>query len=690
MIGKILNRLSSSKMALGGFGFFIATGAVSASNFVFHVVVSRLLGPSNYGALGALLNVLLLLSVPLGAIQAAVTRGESAKQHSEGHGIGLRSVMLRSVLAGIAGTTILVVLAPLISSYLHLSSPWPVVVLAAWVLPAIVGAVAQGVLMGRLRFGPVSVAMLIGGVVGRLVFGVIFIELGFGFLGAVAASVLSQFVQSAIVCFPLWSEFIHSKRVATGVGLRSGVLSILALGGYWVLASEDTVLARHFLPAHNAGLYAAASTAGRIALFLPGAIAMIAFPSFSREKGRGQLARDTLRWSLGMVGLLGLLTAAILALVPSLVVNILFGSGYLGAVGTVRVLGFEAAGLGFAGLLIYFHLARESFDSLYGWLGAVVAFLGVEIFHRSPISIALVMVSSVALTSLLSFGTALHALWRDPLIEDLGDVNRRLFDPSVAADETDITLVIPYYNPGSALSRHVTELSGVLDDKGLSYEIIAVSDGSTDGSPDTLTGLLPSSILSSIALPRNYGKGQALRVGLTQGRGRYLGFIDADGDIPARQVADLIDLVRETKPDIVTGSKRHPDSEVYYPPVRRVYSWGYQQLIRVLFNLSVQDTQTGLKVIRREVLAEVLPLMVEKRFAFDLELFVVAKRLGFTKVVEAPVLIQRRFTSTVSLKAVRGMMIDTLGIFYRLRILGYYDRDVAKIQAPAVHAEVAD
>ena len=153
----LLKRMASSGLAQGGLGFFVATGAVSVSNFLFHVVISRLLGPSVYGALGALLNVLLILSVPLGAIQAAVTRSESAHLHSEGHGIGLRSAMMRAGLTGIIGTLVLIVFSPLIASYLHLSSVESTMILAIWVLPALIGAVAQGVLMGRLRFAPVSV-----------------------------------------------------------------------------------------------------------------------------------------------------------------------------------------------------------------------------------------------------------------------------------------------------------------------------------------------------------------------------------------------------------------------------------------------------------------------------------------------------------------------------------------------------
>jgi hypothetical protein len=68
--------------------------------------------------------------------------------------------------------------------------------------------------------------------------------------------------------------------------------------------------------------------------------------------------------------------------------------------------------------------------------------------------------------------------------------------------------------------------------------------------------------------------------------------------------------------------------------------------------------------------------MVEKRFAFDLELFVVARQQGFRNFVEMPVSIGERFSSTVSLRSVRDMLLDTLAIFYRLRILRYYACDI--------------
>jgi glycosyltransferase involved in cell wall biosynthesis len=229
----------------------------------------------------------------------------------------------------------------------------------------------------------------------------------------------------------------------------------------------------------------------------------------------------------------------------------------------------------------------------------------------------------------------------------------------------DLTVVVPYYNPGPVLRATVERAVEVLHDTGISFEIVTVSDGSTDGSDASLHGLDPD-VVVQVVLP-HAGKGRAVRAGLAQGRGRYLGFIDGDGDVPPELLAEFVQVVEQEHPDVVLGSKRHPDSQVVYPLARRLYSWGYQQLVRVLFHLDVRDTQAGIKLVRREVLVEVLPLMVEQGYAFDLEMLVIARRLGYRHLVEAPVRIGIRFSSTVSRRVVVAMLRDTFAIWWRLR-----------------------
>jgi glycosyltransferase involved in cell wall biosynthesis len=253
----------------------------------------------------------------------------------------------------------------------------------------------------------------------------------------------------------------------------------------------------------------------------------------------------------------------------------------------------------------------------------------------------------------------------------------------------DISMVVPYYNPGPAVREQVASLSNVLASTNMQYEIIAVSDGSTDDSEAHLAGLSDSHV-RSVRLEKNSGKGAALRAGLLLGRGKYLGFIYADGDIDPELIRPYIELIRLYEPDIILGSKRHPMSDVQYPPLRVVYSWGYQQLVHMLFRLRVRDTQTGLKLIRREALVDILPRMLEKRFAFDLELLVVARLLGFRKVFEAPIRIRHQFTSTVSWRSVRGTLLDTFTIWYRLHLLRFYDRSYRQNAAEMTQRQMTE
>jgi glycosyltransferase involved in cell wall biosynthesis len=231
----------------------------------------------------------------------------------------------------------------------------------------------------------------------------------------------------------------------------------------------------------------------------------------------------------------------------------------------------------------------------------------------------------------------------------------------------DLTVVVPYYNPGPQLRSTVEGVVRVLQSTGISFEIVAVSDGSTDGSDASLEGVHPG-VVTRIILPQHAGKGHAVRAGLARGRGRYLGFIDGDGDVPPESLAEFVQVVQTAHPDVVIGSKRHPQSVVVYPVARRLYSWGYQQLVRALFRLNVRDTQAGIKLVRREVLIDALPLMVEQGYAFDLELLLIARRFGHGHVVEAPVRIGRRFSSTVSPSVVVEMLGDTFAIWWRLNI----------------------
>jgi glycosyltransferase involved in cell wall biosynthesis len=244
---------------------------------------------------------------------------------------------------------------------------------------------------------------------------------------------------------------------------------------------------------------------------------------------------------------------------------------------------------------------------------------------------------------------------------------------SSAAPSVELSVVVPAYREGRRIYGNLTRLVAELDKLEVPYEVVVVSDGNTDATVQEVLRLT-SPAVRIFHYPMNIGKGFALSCGVDQSVGSLVTFIDADMELDPANIKGFIDLMESNDCDAVIGSKRHPKSQVVYPPFRRLQSAIYQLLVRLLFNLNVRDTQTGLKLFRRQVLREALPLLAIKKFAFDLELLVVADHIGYHKIVEAPITLDYKFESTVDLRSAWQVLWDTAAIFYRLRILHYYQR----------------
>jgi glycosyltransferase involved in cell wall biosynthesis len=237
--------------------------------------------------------------------------------------------------------------------------------------------------------------------------------------------------------------------------------------------------------------------------------------------------------------------------------------------------------------------------------------------------------------------------------------------------QVELTVVVPFYNPGAALRPTVERLIGCLRAEGVGFEVIAVSDGSTDGSERTLGGL--GREVRVVVNPANQGKGAALHLGFARARGAWVGFIDADGDIDPAHLVEYLRLGRAGQHAAVYADKRHADSVSAATGFRKLVSLSYSTLVTVLFFLGIRDTQTGCKIIRRDVLAGVLPKLRERRFAFDLEFFVAAKAAGFHNLLAAPVRLEARLAgSTVTSKAILRTIRDTFVIFGRRHLQGQY------------------
>ncbi len=232
-------------------------------------------------------------------------------------------------------------------------------------------------------------------------------------------------------------------------------------------------------------------------------------------------------------------------------------------------------------------------------------------------------------------------------------------DPAI-----ELSVIMPFYNPGDALAPTVRRAHESLTAAGVGFEIIAVSDGSTDGSEKTLEGM-PAEV-TVVVLPENRGKGGALHAGFARAHGSWLGFVDSDGDIDPAHLVDYVRVARRGGYDIVFANKKHDESLSASSPFRKLVSFGFSSIVGTLFALGVNDTQTGCKLVRRDVMAALLPRMHETRFAFDLELFVAAVTAGYRDLRAQPVRLEERMSgSTVTKKTILRTLTDALSVLAR-------------------------
>jgi glycosyltransferase involved in cell wall biosynthesis/O-antigen/teichoic acid export membrane protein len=393
----------------GGLELIVASIVANVGNLVFHIVMSRMLGPSNYGALGSLLGLVTIVSLAVAATQAAVIQAVAQRR---GPNSGTHDDL--NLLTPIAGTGVAAVVAALgivaaaapVTSFLHISSRAPAILFSAFIAITILTLVPQGVLLGRLSFRAVAAALIAGAAV-RLAAGVALVGAGGGLNGAVVATILGGAATLLLLVWPLRREIALSKKGhPLHIGFAAAMLATVALVGVSSLVGVDSFLARHFLSRAASGYYVAAATAGRIALFLPGAIALVAFPKFAAARGDAAESRRLLAHALGAVGILSGVTAVVTLAARHLVIAVLFGQRYEAASSIVGILAVSAAAIGLITVLVYFQLARESKTAVASWLGVGAATALITVAHSGLGAIAWVMVAVTVAVLVLLLGAA--------------------------------------------------------------------------------------------------------------------------------------------------------------------------------------------------------------------------------------------------------------------------------------------
>lgn len=235
-----------------------------------------------------------------------------------------------------------------------------------------------------------------------------------------------------------------------------------------------------------------------------------------------------------------------------------------------------------------------------------------------------------------------------------------------------VSFVLPAFNEGGVIERSLEHLDRIANDNGFHYEIVVVDDGSMDNTRlRALNYANRNSHVQVIGYDRNVGKGFAIRHGFWKSKGDIIVFVDADSEIDYEIVRRYVEALDNA--DMVIGSKWHRDSIVEVSCMRKFLSRGFNVIVRLLTGIRFSDSQCGIKAVRRKAFERVFRWLSVKRYAFDVELLVLAKLYGLC-VAEMPV--KLKLNSKFSFREVWRMFLDLLGIAYRLRVKKWYQRGI--------------
>lgn len=236
----------------------------------------------------------------------------------------------------------------------------------------------------------------------------------------------------------------------------------------------------------------------------------------------------------------------------------------------------------------------------------------------------------------------------------------------------DVSVILCAYNEGNVIEETIDRVDRVLLGNGWNYEIIVVDDGSLDDTKERAISYRDrngGSYLKILSYHKNSGKGNAVKAGFEQAEGDFIVVIDSDLDVDPSHIPRYVEALKSS--DVAVASKWHRESHASMMLKRKFLSFGFNILSRLLAGIKLKDTQTGLKAFRRSILERMIPKLVVKRYAFDLELMAACNHCGF-RITSLPVSIH--VESIIGLKDILRMALDLFRVAYRLRILKYYQR----------------
>jgi O-antigen/teichoic acid export membrane protein len=358
-LGQRLAQIRRNRLVQQNLILFFGGLVAGVGGFVYHAIAGRILGPETYGQVAFLIAVYAVGTGPA-LILVVVLARYTAMLNARGDP-GVRSLLARTVRLIAIPCLLFILLTTLfsrpIAAFEHLGSTLPILILGFSIALIWQVAIPRGILQGLQRFTSLSLNLSVELII-RTTVVFLLLKAGYAVSGAMAAVFAGLVV---VFCLGLYSLRDHFRRTATRVRLRvmAGFSLTAAAGiiGVQILYNQDVILAEHYLNSHDGGIYGGLNKIGTILFFLTLSVSQVLFPRVVEAVAKEQNPGRILLSSAGILSALGAGALLVFAVVPGLVVGILFGPTFKDAIPFVFPVGVIGLALALNNLLVQFFMA---------------------------------------------------------------------------------------------------------------------------------------------------------------------------------------------------------------------------------------------------------------------------------------------------------------------------------------------
>ena len=404
--GQRLAQVRRNRLVRQNLVLFVGGLVAGIGGFVYHAIAGRVLGPATYGQVAFLIAIYSVGTAPA-LILVVVLARYTATLAARGDA-GIRTLMARTARLIAIPCLLLLLIVTLfahpIAAFANLGSTIPILILGFAIALIWQVAIPRGILQGLQRFPALSLNLSLELVV-RTTFVFLLLKAGYAVSGAMAAVFIGVVFSFFLGLYTLRDHF---KRIGTRVQLRvmAGFSLTAAAGiiGIQILYNQDVILAEHFLSGHEGGIYGGLNKIGTILFFLTLSVSQVLFPRVVEAVAKEQHPGRILLSSAGILTALAAGALLVFAVVPGLVVGILFGPGFRDATPYVFAVGVIGLALALDNLLVQFFMAVHDrvFVPILG-LACVVEGALIFRFHAEVGQVVLdVLITLVGLLVLLT------------------------------------------------------------------------------------------------------------------------------------------------------------------------------------------------------------------------------------------------------------------------------------------------